>query len=208
MFDKICDFNMTIDLRRRIVYNEYNKLKNLELYGISAYTTTEGKLPLDTPCPICGTSPFNPNDGEHLVIHHWGPGSKKQAIKAGRCRRICGRCNTYLGQQLAGLLYKKEMTWKTQLDVLFERCRRDYRNFPNFREEEGSWSIVVGPETVEVDFNAERRDRYTRVEKILNKAMKSVQRNLDDGWIKVNILNGLIDAKEQLDSDGKESHGG
>ena len=46
---------------------------------------------------------------------------------------------------------------------------------------------------------------YTEVEDILSKAMKVVQRKLEDGKLKVKLLNTLVDAKEMLDNEGKES---
>ena len=45
---------------------------------------------------------------------------------------------------------------------------------------------------------------YAEVEDIFSKAMKIVQRKLDNGKLKVKLLNGLVELQEVLENEGKE----
>jgi len=48
------------------------------------------------------------------------------------------------------------------------------------------------------------QEKYPRTRKALEKSMKIVQRELEDGKLKVDLLTNLVDLRDKLDNDGKE----
>lgn len=50
-------------------------------------------------------------------------------------------------------------------------------------------------------------EKYPRTRKALKTSMKIVQRELEDGKLKVKLLSVLLDLVEKLDSDKKEPDG-
>lgn len=50
-------------------------------------------------------------------------------------------------------------------------------------------------------------EKYPRTRKVLKTLMKIVQRELEDGKLKVQLLSDLVDVQEILDNDGRESSG-
>jgi len=179
---------------------------NSDPFKVSAYIFKGEKLSLDTPCPICGSLPIN-NKGKHLVIHHWGKGSRARAIRTGRCRRVCQGCNIYLGQVFPLALYEDELTWEEQLGVLFERCRKNPLTFTRFDGKEKPWSIVVEPKDTIIEDSESNRKGIAKIDGILSKVMKTVRKEVEDGKLKVELLNSLMELKEKLDGDGKEPNG-
>jgi hypothetical protein len=151
--------------------------------------------PKGASCPICGTPPRKNSRAEHLVIHHWGKGSKLSAIREGRCRWLCRGCNGYLGRELleAGI---EEATWEEQREVLFSRARDDSENFPYFNEGEKSWSLVINPEDTMV--KKAETNKKSKTEEALRKAMKVAQRELPDDKLKVELLSSLVDFLEKV----------
>jgi len=51
------------------------------------------------------------------------------------------------------------------------------------------------------------RGKYPKTERTLSLLMKVVQRELEDGKLKVQVLSDLVDLKERIDAEGKESSG-
>lgn len=51
------------------------------------------------------------------------------------------------------------------------------------------------------------KEKYHRTDLILRKAMKTVQRELPDGNLKIELLSMLIEIIRMLDNDGKEPDG-
>lgn len=50
-------------------------------------------------------------------------------------------------------------------------------------------------------------EKYPRTRKVLEKSMKIVQRELEDGKLKVDLLTILLELRDKLNNDGKESNG-
>ena len=54
---------------------------------------------------------------------------------------------------------------------------------------------------------SEIKDKHSRIKKGIEYTMKVVQRDLEDGRLKVDFLNALLDLRERLDNDGREITG-
>lgn len=51
------------------------------------------------------------------------------------------------------------------------------------------------------------KEKYSRIRKGIEYTMKVVQRDLENGRLKVEFLSTLLDLRERLDKDGRESSG-
>jgi hypothetical protein len=51
------------------------------------------------------------------------------------------------------------------------------------------------------------KERYPKTRKVLEQCMKVVQRELEDGRLKVDLLSGLLELKERLDGKERTSKG-
>lgn len=48
------------------------------------------------------------------------------------------------------------------------------------------------------------QESYPRTKKAIEVSMKVVQRELEDGRLKVDLLSGLLELRERLDNDGRD----
>lgn len=103
-------------------------------------------LPKDTACPICGNTSWKRIP---LVIHHWGPTTRLEAIRLGKYRRMCDSCNHLLRNVVFdGRLYTDDITWEEQWLYLCGRFSWDTTCYPNFDGVEKNWSKLTQKELV------------------------------------------------------------
>ncbi len=115
------------------------------LRRITENSLEKGLIP--STCPLCGNS-IPPKEKLSLVIHHWGNGSKSQAIGKGNYRRMCFSCNILLGTADFDT-YSSKMDWATQRNYLFEHLSLNKRilgNSSKFTGQEGNWSKLLDSE--------------------------------------------------------------
>lgn len=186
-----------------VVYKEVSgsQSKVLEaLQGITKVSIERNIIP--NKCPICKSEPIVEN-GKFLVLHHWGAYKKLACIEKGAYRRICRCCNSYIGQHLdLDWLYSDEATWEQQFNLLRGRFERDKHIFPNFDGVEGYWSKLI-PGEFGVFEELMIKGKYPRTKKAIEQAMKTVQRELPNDKLKVEILDILVDLVEKVGKDGR-----
>ena len=133
--------------RTRLAGKENVNIRLKKILGVTNSSLQEGLVPWI--CPICGNPPLVYDD-KFLVIHHWGSGSKLEAIQDGRYRRMCRGCNSYLG-----ICYGLSMcswyfpTWEEQFETLSERFRNMPKVYPHFGRKEEAWSKFL-PKELEI----------------------------------------------------------